>query len=239
MSANPQLSGDQVQNIVKQSADDLGTPGWDPVYGTGRVNAARAVSMAVGGGTTTDTTPPTVGFVYPYNAMSVSGAFTVQVSASDNTGVSAVSLSVDGVSMATTAVSPYTFGWDSRLVANGSHSLSARATDLSGNVSTASINVNVQNVIVDTTPPSVTITSPANGGKVSVNLPVYVNASDNTNVVRVELYADGVLVSTSTSAPFTTKWATKKAAGGAHNLQCRAYDGTGNSGVSQIVTVYK
>jgi hypothetical protein len=110
---------------------------------------------------------------------------------------------------------------------------------LRGNVSTTSITVNVQNLIVDNTPPLIAISSPTNGSKVSVNLPVYVNASDNTNVVRVELYADGVLVSASTSAPFTTKWNTKKVAAGAHNVQCRAYDPIGNSGVSQIVTVYK
>ena len=238
MSINPQLSGDQVQNIVKQSADDLGAAGWDPIYGMGRVNAARAVSMAGAGGTI-DTMPPTIGFMYPNNGMDVSGAFTVQISASDNTGVNAVNFSVDGTSVGSTAVSPYKFEWDSTLVANGSHSFSARATDLSGNVSTASITINVQNVIVDATPPAITISSPTNGSKVSVNLPVYVNASDNTSVVRVELYADGVLVSASNSAPFTTKWNTKKVAAGTHNLQCRAYDAVGNIGNSQIVTVYK
>jgi len=238
MSANPSLSADQVQNIVKQSADDLGATGWDPVYGTGRVNAARAVSMAAAGGTV-DTIPPTVGFVYPNAGVDVAGAFTVQISASDNTGVSAVELSVDGTSIGSTAISPYAFQWDSRLVANGPHLFSARATDLRGNSSATSITVNVQNLLVDSTPPSVAISSPANGSKVSVNLPVYVNASDNTNVVRVELYADGVLVSASTSAPFTTKWNTKKVSTGAHNLQCRAYDLVGNSGVSQIVTVFK
>lgn len=238
LATNPSLSGDQVQNIVKQSADDLGATGWDPIYGTGRVNAARAVSMAAAGGTV-DTIPPTVGFVYPNNGLDVSGPITVQISASDNSGVSAVELSVDGTSIGSTAISPYAFQWDSRLAANGSHSFSARATDLRGNVSSSSITVNVQNVIVDTTAPLIAISSPTNGSKVSVNLPVYVNASDNTNVARVELYADGVLVSASTSAPFTTKWNTKKVSAGAHNLQCRAYDSVGNSGASQIVTVYK
>jgi len=238
LSVNPQLSGVQVQNILKQSADDLGAAGWDPMYGAGKVNAARAVSMASVGGTM-DTTPPTVGFVFPNTGMDVSGVFTVQISASDNTGVSAVDLSVDGTSIGSTAVSPYEFQWDSTFVANGSHTFSARATDLRGNVSTASIAVNVQNVIVDNTPPSITITSPTDGSKVSVNLAVYVNASDNTKVVRVELYADGVLISASTSAPFTTKWNTKKVATGGHNLQCRTYDAAGNIGNSQIVTVYK
>jgi hypothetical protein len=237
MAANPQLSAAQVQDIVKQSADDLGAAGWDPIYGMGRVNAARAVSMAAAGATV-DTTPPTIGFLSPTNGSDVSGVFTVQLSASDNTGVSSVELSVDGTSLGTTSISPYTFQWDSRLVANGSHSLSARATDLRGNVSAASITVNVQNV-VDTTPPSITISSPADGSRVSGNLSVTVNAADNTKVVRVELYADGVLVSASSSAPFTTKWNTRKVAAGAHTLQCRAYDAVGNSSFSQVVTVYR
>jgi hypothetical protein len=239
MAVNPQLSGDQVQNIVKQSADDLGAAGWDPIYGSGRVNAARAVSMAGGDGTTIDTIPPTIGFVYPNNGMDVSGVFMVQISANDNTGVSAVSFSVDGSLVGTTAVSPYTFQWDSTLVANGPHTFSARASDLVGNSSTISITVNVNNAIVDTTPPSITISSPTDGSKVSVNVPVYVNASDNVNVVRVELYADGVLVSASNSAPFTTKWNTRKVAAGTHTLQCRAYDAVGNIGNSQTVSVYK
>jgi len=164
MSANPQLSAAQVQNIVKQSADDLGAAGWDPVYGMGRVNAARAVSMAAGGGTV-DTIPPSVGFLSPNNGMDVSGVVTVQISATDNTGVSIVDFSVDGTPVGSTAISPYAFQWDSRLAANGTHSFSARATDLRGNVSTASITVNVQNV-VDTTQTSNTISSPADGSRV-------------------------------------------------------------------------
>src|ERR1041384_6430937 len=171
MAANPSLSGDQVQNIVKQSADDLGAAGWDPVYGMGRVNAARAVSMAGTGGTI-DTIPPTVGFVYPYNGTAVSGAFAVQVSASDNTGVSAVNLSVDGISIGTTAVTPYTFQWDSTLVPNGSHTFTARATDVVGIASTISISVNVNNIVADTSPPSISISAPTNGSKVSANLSV-------------------------------------------------------------------
>jgi subtilisin family serine protease len=46
ISANPSLSSSQVQQVLKQSADDLGAPGWDPVYGWGRVNAQKAVCLA-------------------------------------------------------------------------------------------------------------------------------------------------------------------------------------------------
>ena len=47
ISANPSLTSAQVQQVLKQSADDLGAPGWDPVYGWGRVNAQKAVAAAI------------------------------------------------------------------------------------------------------------------------------------------------------------------------------------------------
>jgi thermitase len=163
MSVNPSLTGSQVQDVVKQSADDLGTSGWDVYFGWGRVNAARAVTMAGGAPQPTASPTPTP--------------------------------------IATPSPTP-----------------------------TPS---------ADTTAPSVTITSPSNGSKVGINTSVYVDASDNVGVMRVELYVDGVLAATSTSAPFTTKWNTKKATVGTHALQTKAYDAAGNSGTSTSVSVYK
>lgn len=72
-----------------------------------------------------------------------------------------------------------------------------------------------------------------------MNVSVYVSVSDNAGVMRNELYVDGQLVATSTTAPFTTKWNTKKALAGLHKLVCKAYDKAGNSAVSQEVVVYK
>ena len=46
LSVNPKLTPAQVTEILKQSADDLGAAGRDNVYGSGRVNAAKAVSAA-------------------------------------------------------------------------------------------------------------------------------------------------------------------------------------------------
>ncbi|MEO6457466.1 MAG: S8 family peptidase, partial [Chloroflexia bacterium] len=45
-SVNPSFTADQVKQIVEDSSDDLGTPGFDEYYGRGRVNALRAVQMA-------------------------------------------------------------------------------------------------------------------------------------------------------------------------------------------------
>src|SRR2546427_12107071 len=36
---------DQIRAAIEQSADDLGPPGTDPYYGTGRINVARALGL--------------------------------------------------------------------------------------------------------------------------------------------------------------------------------------------------
>ncbi|HEV8263634.1 MAG TPA: S8 family serine peptidase [Gemmatimonadales bacterium] len=43
LSKNPTLSPEQVRTILRESAKDLGVPGWDPLFGYGRVNARSAV----------------------------------------------------------------------------------------------------------------------------------------------------------------------------------------------------
>ena len=238
LSANPSLTASQVQDILKQSADDLGTAGWDPSYGWGRVNAARAVSLAGGGGTG-DTTAPTVSITSPSDGVTVSGTISAQVTANDNVGVASVSLKVDGVLLAGDNTAPYTFPWNTSAAANGSHTLTAIAVDGAGNSASATVSVTVNNA-VDTTPPSVSITSPGNGANVAAgNVSVLVSAMDNVGVVKVELYVDGVLTCTSVTAPFSTKWNSRRATPGGHTLQCRAYDATQNTGVSALVTVYK
>lgn len=43
LSKNPNLTPPQVRQVLRASANDLGTPGWDPIFGYGRINAKRAV----------------------------------------------------------------------------------------------------------------------------------------------------------------------------------------------------
>jgi hypothetical protein len=241
MSANPGLTGPQVQDIIKRAADDFGSPGWDSSYGWGRVNAARAVSAAGGGTVTPDSTPPTVGIASPAAGATVSGTVSVSVSAGDNVGVASVNLNVDGVSVGTATASPYSFSWNSTTVGDGTHTLTATARDAAGNTGTsAALTVNVNNAPPpgDTAAPTVSIASPANGATVSGVASVAVGVTDNVGVVKVDLYVDGQLTATSNTSPFTTKWNTKKATKGAHALQCRAYDAAGNAALSQTVTVY-
>lgn len=236
LSANPNLTGDEAQTILKQSADDFGPLGWDSGYGWGRVNAARAVAIASGG--TPDTTPPTVSFVTPTSGATVSGTISVQVAAGDNVGVASVSLSLDGATFGTDTAAPYNFQWNTLTSLNGLHTLTTIARDGAGNVANSSITVAVDNTS-DTTPPTINIVSPTNGARVTNTVSVLVNATDQVGVVKVELYVDGALTSSGTSAPFTTRWNAKRARTGTHSLQCKAYDGAGNVGMSPITTVYK
>ena len=89
----------------------------------------------------------------------------------------------------------------------------------------------------DTTPPTTSITSPANGATVSGTTTVAANASDNVGVTRVELYVDSVLTGTDTSSPYEFSWNTTTATNGGHALQTKAYDAATNVGSSTVVNV--
>ncbi len=58
LSINPNLTPLQVKAALQDSADDMGPPGWDPHYGWGRVNVARAL-LRVGGVAPSPTASPT------------------------------------------------------------------------------------------------------------------------------------------------------------------------------------
>ena len=89
----------------------------------------------------------------------------------------------------------------------------------------------------DTTPPTTSITAPANGATVSGTTNVTASASDNVGVTKVEFYLDGALTSTSTTSPYSWSWATTGSANGSHTLQSKAYDAAGNTGSSTTITV--
>jgi hypothetical protein len=83
-----------------------------------------------------DTTPPTVNVTAPANGATVSGTVDVTVSASDAVGVKKVEFYVDGALADTDTTAPFVFTWNTAGVANGSHSLMAKAYDAANNVGT-------------------------------------------------------------------------------------------------------
>lgn len=142
LQAQPGLTPDQLWSIVTSTATDLGAVGWDPYFGYGLVNTTTAVQTALNTPTPppppVDTTPPVCTIISPTDGSAVGRKFGVTVTATDNVGVTSVTLAVDGGQVKTDTSAPWVFTLVTRKWSAGPHVLSATAKDAAGNVSVAS-----------------------------------------------------------------------------------------------------
>ena len=89
----------------------------------------------------------------------------------------------------------------------------------------------------DTTPPSVSVTSPANGASVKDIVNVTADASDDVGVDHVQFQVDGIDAGLPDSdPPYALAWDTRTVPNGAHTLTARAFDASGNAKLSTAVT---
>jgi YD repeat-containing protein len=87
--------------------------------------------------------------------------------------------------------------------------------------------------------PTVSITAPSDGAAVSGVVAVTASASGIEGVSGVNFYANGVLLATATSAPYTFNWDTISCANGNYTLVATAYDAVSNNMSSSVnVAVY-
>lgn len=98
---------------------------------------------------TSDTAPPSVGITAPVSGATVSGTAAVLAAASDNVGVVGVQFLLDGAALGPEQTSaPFSLTWTTSSVADGSHTLSARARDAAGNVAlSANVALTVSNTV--------------------------------------------------------------------------------------------
>lgn len=187
-----------------------------------------------------DTAPPVVSITSPASGATVAGTITVSADASDNVGVTGVQLLVDGAALgAEDTAAPYSVSWNTATTSNGSHTLTVRARDAAGNVSTSTpVTVTVSNAppAPDTTAPSVAITSPSEGATVSGTITVAADASDNVRVARVVFSVNDRIVAVQETAPYAFAWDTTTLFDGVHTLTAKAWDASGNS-ASSLVTM--
>lgn len=149
IAANPLLTSSQLDSFLFSSADDLGTSGKDTYFGHGRLDAAGAVALA---DQSADKTPPTVTLTAPVDGATVGGTVSLAATASDNTQMGGVQFRVDGTSVGTEDTSyPYAYSWNSRLVSDGSYTLTALARDVVNNTAISS----AVSVTVDNTAPAI------------------------------------------------------------------------------------
>ena len=147
MAANPQLLPAQVEHILYESAADLGATGWDPNYGWGRINAGNAVSMAWS--EPVDSIAPEVLIASPTGGATVDEEVVVVIEATDDTGVTEVTLYADGQLVGTETSAPFDFFWDTTPLAEGTVNLYVEARDAAGNMGSHSVDVNVQRASTD------------------------------------------------------------------------------------------
>jgi peptidoglycan/xylan/chitin deacetylase (PgdA/CDA1 family)/N-acetyl-beta-hexosaminidase len=157
-------------------------------------------------------------------------AVTVALSATDTgSGVAVIRYTTDG--SVPTASSP---AYSAPFSVSSTATVRYRAWDVAGNVEATKS----QLIQIDTTAPTVAITSPANGARVSGNVKVTATAADaGSGVAQVSFYADGVLIGTSKGPSYSVTWNTNKVSKAQHTLTAVAQDVAGNSQTSAAILV--
>jgi regulation of enolase protein 1 (concanavalin A-like superfamily) len=94
-----------------------------------------------------DSTAPTVAISAPTSGATVGGTTVLSATANDNVGVAGVQFKLDGANLgAEIPTAPYNASWNTTSIPNGTHALTAVASDAAGNTSTsAPISVTVNN----------------------------------------------------------------------------------------------
>jgi subtilisin family serine protease len=235
MSAKPGLQPATYDSILFSTAQDLGTAGYDQQFGYGRVRADAAVASARGT-SSSDSQAPTVAIASPSGG-TVSGLVPVDVTAEDNVAVARVDLLANGSLVANDSIAPYAFTLDSTKYSDGNLNLQARAYDGAGNsASSSTVAVTISNTAKDTSPPTVSISNPANGSTVSGTVSINVSAEDNQKVAKITLTIDGKQVAVSYGSSLAYNWSVPKGKGKSKSstISARADDATGNAATASV-----
>lgn len=177
---------------------------------------------------------PTVSITSPLTGTTVAPgtSVTVTATASDSNGsIASVQFLLDGTSIGTDTSSPYSAAIAS--LAAGTHTITARATDNSGNTATATVSITASS----NTPPVVSITSPISGTSFTLGSTITITASatDNGSVVKTEFFQGTTKLGEDTTVPYSFTWT--GAAAGSYILTAKATDNEGASTTSATVSI--
>ena len=183
--------------------------------------------------------PPVVSLSTPLPGTTVSGTVAITATAVGSLPIVSVQFTVDGANLGAADTSaPYSVSWNTTSTSNGAHTIAAIARDTGGNVSTATASVNVNNG-GSSTPPTVSILTPAASATVSGTVTLSASASSSVGLSGVQFQVDGLNTGARlTAAPYSVAWNTSSVTNGTHSISATATDITGNSNTTSIsVTV--
>jgi Concanavalin A-like lectin/glucanases superfamily/Bacterial Ig domain/Bacterial Ig-like domain/Fibronectin type III domain len=209
----------------------------------GMIDEVRVYNRALSGAEVTtdmstpvavDTGPPTAPTGFAKTGATATTIATSWNASTDDVGVAGYRVYRGGTLQDTVTSTSYTF---TGLTCNTSYNLGVEAFDGAGHTS-ARTPLTASSGACDTTPPSVSLTAPADGDTVSGAITVSAAASDNVSVAGVQFKLDGSnLGSEDTSAPYSIAWDTTTVGAGSHTLRAVARDSSGNTTTSAPVTV--
>jgi RHS repeat-associated protein len=152
----------------------------------------------------------------------LTGTVTLKAAAGDDRRVDQVEFLRGTTSLNIDSAPPFEYAWNTTTTSNGTYTLSTKATDDAGNVTTsAGVSVTVHN----SAPPTTTASSPS---PASATVTVTATASDVPGpVTQVEFYVDGVRFGIDTASPWQASWNTLDpnlpSYDGVHQITSRAY----------------
>ena len=92
--------------------------------------------------------------------------------------------------------------------------------------------------LIDTNPPSVSLTAPSNGATISGNTTLTATASDDNGIAAVTFLVDGLVInSEDTTPPYSTVFNTNTFLNGSHTIHATARDVGGNTTASSTINV--
>src|SRR3989449_147519 len=233
---------------VNLGAEDTVAPysaSWNTTLATSGTHSLTAVARDAAGNTassaavsvTVDNTPPLISTVSASSISSSAGTITwVTNEASDSQvdyGLTTAYGSSTPLNASLLAAHAMTL---TGLLATTTYHYRVKSRDAAGNLATSADFT--LTTLIDTTPPTVSMTAPAAGSIVSGTVTISASATDNMGVVGVQFKLDGAnLGAEVTAAPYSASWNTTLAANGSHTLTAVARDAAGNSTTSAGVSV--
>lgn len=122
---------------------------------------------------------------------------------------------------------------------NGSGGVSVTTTGTGG--TTTGGTTGTTGVLVDSTPPTVSLTTPTSGTILNADsdarITLTASAADNVGVSRVDFYRGSSLIGSAGSVPYSYSYSTNALGNGVQTFTARAVDLAGNSSVSSPITV--
>ena len=97
--------------------------------------------------------PPTIAITQPANGATLTGTVSVQGTAADSVSLTSVTVSLDGATpVAATGLQNWSFTLATGTLANGAHTITAKATNSAGLTATATVSVTVNNASAGSPP---------------------------------------------------------------------------------------